>query len=159
MHPTPTNLYVKDTTGDVTRTITLPYTPPESARNVLKEKVTDGIKSAGSKCWIFQELDTSKKEDFEFTLLNTTHAGIKVCMELFFEDSANMVRYIYYTVPPLSLKLLNIIGNEMEADTLYFNWMSLKEKGIPENAKFAVRFLSEIPIVVTHKNHKESYRA
>ena len=146
-------------TGDETRTIPLPYTPAESAKSILKEKVSDGIKSAGAKCWIFQNLSTAQKSDFEFCLLNTTHSAIKVCMELFFENSANTVRYIYYTVPPLTLKPLNIIGEEVEADSVFFNWMSLKERGIPENAEFAVRFLSDIPIVVTHKNHKESYRS
>ena len=49
-----------------------------------------------------------------------------------FENLVNNIRYIYYTVAPLTLKSLNIIGDEVEADSLYFSWMSLKEKEYPK---------------------------
>jgi hypothetical protein len=35
--------------------------------------------------------------------------------------------------------------------------MSLKKRGIPENAEFAIRFISDVPIVVAHKKYSATY--
>ena len=37
--------------------------------------------------------------------------------------------------------------------------LTLLEQGVPENALFAVRFLCDVPIVVSHKTHEPSYRS
>ena len=146
-------------TGDETRTITLPYTPPASAKSVLKEKAECGLNSCGARCWVFGELSTARESDFEFSILNMTHSQVKVTIEMHFEESGRTVRYIYYTADPLKISSINIIGEEIDSESLFFNWMSLKEKGIPENSRFAVRFLSDVPLVITHKEHKESYHS
>ena len=39
------------------------------------------------------------------------------------------------------------------------DWLSLKKRGVPENADFAVRFLSDVPIVVSHPDHTPAYTA
>jgi len=49
--------------------------------------------------------------------------------------------------------------DSVESEALYFNWMSLKKVGIPENMPFAVRFISSVPVVISHKKHKETYYA
>ena len=146
-------------TGEETRTITLPYTPPKSAKNVLKEKAEEGLKAAGSKAWIFSDLDTSDMESFEYSILNISHSMVNLNIEMYFEDPERNLKYIYYTLPSQSIKNLNIIGEEVNSESLFFNWMSLKTRGIPQNCKFAVRFLSDIPVVITNKKYKESYRA
>ena len=46
-----------------------------------------------------------------------------------------------------------------QADALYFNWLSLKAQCTPENAPFAVRFMSDVPVVVSHPDHPASYHA
>ena len=67
------------------------------------------------------------------------------------------MRYIKYQLSKNSLKRLNIVGEEVDGDAVYFNWLSRKGQGIPENARFAVRFMSDKPIVVTHEKHKAAY--
>lgn len=146
-------------TGTPQRTITLPYTAPAYAKRELAEKYLHGHRSAGANAWIFTELSTAEPDDFVFTILNTTHKISDVWIELFFEDRERNIRYIKTQIRGLFTKRINIVGDDVDGDALYFNWMSLKEKGIPENAYFSVRFLCETPIVVSHKNHKATYFA
>ena len=35
----------------------------------------------------------------------------------------------------------------------------LQEQGIPENTSFSVRFLSDLPLVISHKDHAPAYRS
>lgn len=141
------------------RTISLPYTAPAYKREELLRKYRAGHESAGATTWIFTELSTACPEDFEFTLLNTTHVNTKVDIELYFEDKAQMVKHIKVDLISARFRRINIVGDDVDGDAIpYSNW-SLKLRGIPENAPFAVRFMSSIPIVVSHKNHKEAYRS
>ena len=48
---------------------------------------------------------------------------------------------------------------DVDGDALFFNWMSLKLRGIPENALFSVRFMSDIPVVISHKSHAAAYHS
>ena len=153
--------YVREMiTGTPQRTIPLPYTPPTQARAELDRAYRAGRERCGATAWIYTELFTARQEDFHFTLLNTTHATATVWIELFFEHDKQRVRGIKATVPAGSLKTLCIVGNEVEPDVApYFNWLSLTKQGIPENAPFAARFISDVPIVVSHKEHTASYRS
>ena len=94
---------------------------------------------------------------FEFTLLNMTTYPADISIDLYFENAANEVRYIKYQLSKNALKRLNIVGEEVDGDAVYFNWLSLKGQGIPENARFSVRFMSDKPIVVSHEKHKAAY--
>ena len=143
--------------GDLTRTLTLPYKADSEAKNVLRRKYLRGRANAGSTTWVFTNLSTANEEDFEFTLLNMTSYAAKVEIELFFENSSYDLRYIETEAPRISIKTLSIIGSEVDGDARYFNWMSLKELGVPENESFAVRFIADKPIVVSHKNHAPAY--
>lgn len=145
-------------TGETQRTITLPYTAPADAKRKQKNKVMDGLCGAGSTVWVFTDLFTDRPEDFEFTLLNTTVVESKVWIELYFEDRAQRILFIEAKAPKYALKKLCIVGDEVNGDdALYYNPSSLKKKGIPEHASFAVRFISDVPIVVSHKKHQVSY--
>ena len=144
-------------TGDITRTITLPYTAPASAKYEYKQKLSDGVMSNGSKSWVYMGLNTSVKEDFEYSVLNMTHSAARVWVEIYYEGAADIIRYITINLSPMTYKNVNIVGEEADGDALFFNWMSLKSKGVPENKNFAVRFLSDMEIVVKHKIHKEAY--
>ena len=88
-----------------------------------------------------------------------THATADVTIELYFESSKQMVRSIKAPAAPLVFKRLNIVGEDVDGDFEYFDWLSLKKRGVPENADFAVRFLSDVPIVISHPDHTAAYTA
>ena len=144
-------------TGDTTRVITLPYKAPDYAKAEIERKYQAGLSASGSNVWVFSGLDTSRSEDFVFSFLNMARNNATVWAELFFENADNAIRFIKIPVPHFLVKTLSIIGDEVDSESLHFNWMSLKTKGIPENSAFAVRFISDVPIVITHKEHTPSY--
>lgn len=144
-------------TGETQRSITLPYTPSENARGEIDKKFMSGRAACGSCVWVYSDLSTACEEDFEFTLLNMTTYPADISIDLYFENAANEVRYIKYQLSKNALKRLNIVGEEVDGDAVYFNWLSLKGQGIPENARFSVRFMSDKPIVVSHEKHKAAY--
>ncbi len=145
--------------GTEQRTLTLPYTPPSYARAEMEKKYLSGLDNSGSCTWVFTDLLTDREEDFRFTLLNMTCASAEVWIELFFEDQSKQIRFIRAEVKAQRLRSINIVGEDVEDDALYFNWLSLKAQGVPEHAAFAVRFMSNVPIVVSHKNHKPAYHS
>ena len=144
-------------TGSVQRTLTLPYTPPAYAKWELEQRYFSGLDNAGSCTWMFSGLNTGREADFRFTILNTTVAAATVWIELFFEDAARKVRFIKASIPSGCFRQVNIVGEDVDDDAIYFGYLSLKKQGIPENAPFAVRFMSDIPVVVSHPDHPASY--
>ena len=57
------------------------------------------------------------------------------------------------------MKRLCIIDPEqVETETEYFNPNSLETVGVPENAPFGVRFISDSPLVISHKDHPAAYQ-
>ena len=146
-------------TGDVERTVTLPYEAPSHAKREVERKYISGLENNGARTWIFTELWTDRKEDFNFTILNTAIVTATVWIELFFEDPASTVRFIKAEVKGGRMRRLSIIGDEVDGDARYFNSDSLKSKGVPEGVPFAVRFMCETPIVVSHKDHKPAYHS
>ena len=145
--------------GTPQRTITLPYTPHAGAKEELKHKYLSGRDNCGARTWIFTELSTAKEEDFLFTILNPTTSDVTVQIELFFEESFRKIRYIKTVVEEGTIRRVNIVGDDVNSESVYFNWLSLKAQGIPENAPFAVRFMSDIPVVVSHRDHTAAYRS
>ena len=146
-------------TGDSTRTLLLPYTPAPEGKNVLERKYTSGQNSAGTTTWIYTGLNTGREEDLVFQFINTTHMPTMVNIELFFEEKDRNVRHIKVQIPALSYKNICVVGSEVDGDYMYRNSMSLKKRGIPENAEFAIRFMSDIPIVVAHKTHSATHHS
>ncbi len=146
-------------TGDEQRTLILPYKPRIEAKQEKNDKYRQGLANCGSRVWFFSELCTASEEDFVFSLLNTTYLTATVWIELFFSDKPRAIRSIKANIPPLSLQKLCVIGEEVEHNAVYFNNMTVKKRGIPENEPFAVRFMSDIPIAVSHKDHSAVYHA
>jgi hypothetical protein len=143
-------------TGDNQKTITLPYFPKKEFKKEYYNKYLNGVRNNGSNVWVFNDLHTSDSEDFIFTILNMTHFNTEIYAELFFEDPDKEVRFIKFNVNGRSIKTVNII-KDVDDDALYFNWLSLKIQGVVENAPFAVRFMSDKPVVITHKKHKANF--
>lgn len=144
-------------TGSRRRTLTIPYAPSENGKAELEKAYRAGQSACGAKTWVFTGLNTENPEDFEFSFLNMTHMSPVVWIELFFESKDNCIRHIKATAPPLAMTKLSIVSEAVDPDALYFNWLSLKKQGIPENADFSVRFISDTPIVVSHKKHQATY--
>ena len=145
--------------GTPQRTITLPYSAPCNARAEHESRYKKGQSRCGANTWVFTELNTARESDFIFTLINMTHQAADITIELYFDDSWRMVRSIKATAAPLVVKKLNIVGEEVNGDFEYFDWLSLKKRGVPENADFAVRFMSDVPIVISHPDHSAVYTA
>ena len=118
-----------------------------------------GRESNGARVWIFSDLSTACPEDFVFTILNTTIHPTPFFVDLYFEDRANTILNIRAEVAGYCVKELSVIGDEVNGDWEWLDRYSLKLKGIPENSRFAVRFRSEKPLVITHKSHAASYHS
>ena len=146
-------------TGTVQRTITLPYTARREAKHETERKLALGLDNDGARSWIFTNLSTGREEDMIFTVLNTTLLPVEVNIELFFEDKKQVVKFIKAQVGGSSIKTFNIVGDEVDGNALYFSRSLLSQKGVPENAPFAVRFMCDTPIVVSHKDHQPTYRS
>ena len=137
----------------------IPYTAPKGIKAKTEHKYLAGADSCGSKVWIFTGLCTDNKEDFIFDILNTVNLNANISIDLFFDDKAFAIKHILTTVEKYTIKNLNIVGDEVDADAKYCDWDSLKVKGIPEGKPFAVRFMSDIPIVISHKTHTPAFFA
>lgn len=147
-------------TGDFNRTLTLPYTAPDYARSEFKRKFEKGRKASGSEVWIYSGLNSSDKEDFVFTVFNAAYFNADVSIELFFDNSDARITGMSANIPCRAVKEINLRDkNSVEFNKCFFNWESVNKRGIPEKTLFAVRFISEYPIVVTHKTHRPSYQA
>ena len=144
-------------TGDVQRTVTLPYHPLPDARVALEQAFCTGREQSGACCWIFSDLNTASLEDMTFTLLNTTYLPATVRVDLYFEDSADNVECIKAEVAARRLKTVALYGSDVDTEWKYYNPASRDKKGIAKNKAFAVRLLSNRPIVVTNKNHTAAY--
>ncbi|MBE6553910.1 MAG: hypothetical protein E7666_06155 [Ruminococcaceae bacterium] len=144
-------------TGTKQRSLALPYTPAPNAAEAHRRSCRQGLDNCGARTWIFSNLSTACEGDFVFQILNPTNLPSEISIDLFFEDKNRNLRYIRATVGGMTFKRLCITGNEVETDSIYYNPASLATRGIPQDAAFAVRFISNIPIVVSHETHRPSY--
>lgn len=144
-------------TGEVQRTIDLPYSPRPEAKKELARKYLTGMKSNGSPAWVFSDLHTSQPGDLCYTILNMTRMPVTVQAELYFEDPEQVVRHMTIKVPAHVLRQVTV--TDAQPDELSEETCFRAKKGLPENAAFAIRFLSSDPVVITNKSHRESYRA
>ena len=146
-------------TGEVTRTLDLPYTAPEYAKAELERKFREGRENAGARTWIFMDMNTASEDDFVFSILNATSPTATIKIELFFEKQWTSIKHIITEVGGHKYRKICIKDeNDVDTDAVYFNWETLKHNGLPENSDFAVRFISDIPVIITNKNKKEAYK-
>ena len=131
-------------TGDETTVITLPYHAPKNAEKELKEKFNEGRNAAGSRVWIYSGLRASNKEDFTFEVLNTAWSATEVSVELFFDDSKDIITEKSFVIPQFSVKKVDILD-------------IIKEIQSPMSSLCAIRFMSKTGIVVTHNTYTASY--
>ncbi len=145
-------------TGEETRVLDLPYTPIPYGAKVLEKRYRTCKSCAGAYSWVFTELNTAHKGDFVFTVLNNTFVKSNISIEITFDNKVKRIRHIKTIAPQVAIMKLCIIDpNQVESEAFPYYSDSLKKKGIPKRAPFAVRFLSDVPIVVSHKKHKPAY--
>lgn len=146
-------------TGSEQRTLTLPYAPDPDAKRRLKGKFSLGLDNDGARVWVFTELNTANEEDLTFTILNMTVLPVTVRIELFFEDKNSLIKSLRVEVKGSTIKRFNILGDDVEDVSKWFSGASLRKKGMPQNARFAVRLLCDTPVVVSNEKHQPTYRS
>ncbi len=147
-------------TGDKTRTINLPYMPSGNEKREIERQYLSGLDNSGACTWVYTNLSTADYNDFCFTFLNMTGRAAKISADLFFETPKDNIRYVKFEIPQGTFRRICVTDKDaVDDDALYFNWASLKEKKIPKDCFFAIRFISDVPVVISHENHRESYRS
>jgi len=144
-------------TGETQRTLYLPYTPSGEEKKKREALLADGRAASGARSWVFTGLRAENPEDFRFTVLNMVIPPAGIQIDLFFEEKKKAVRYIKTVVEGGFMKKINILSEDVDDDALMYNIASLRKRGVPENGEFAVRFLSDVPVVVFHEKHRETY--
>lgn len=146
-------------TGEAERTLELPYTPDPAGVYRLRQNYQHGRDDAGARTWVFTDLHTGNAEDFWFSFLNTTYLPAQITAELYFENMEKKIVRVSFPGPRLGVYRMHCLRSAQDAssapDTTDF-WEAF---GIPDSIGFAIRFLSDIPIVVSHKDHVPAYRS
>lgn len=155
-----TRLGIKELiTGEKEQTLELPYTPDPAGIYRLQQNYQRGRDDAGARTWVFSELNTGNKEDFWFSFLNTTYLPAKITAELYFENMEKKIVKVTFPGQRLGVYRHHCLLKSQEDLPLLDAPDFLETLGIPENTPFSVRFLSDIPIVVSHKSHTPIYHS
>lgn len=144
--------------GDATHTLTLPYTPAPTGAAELQRSYLQGRDESGARAWVFTELDTARKEDFVFSVLNTTYVNAEIKMELFFEDIPGRLHYATASVPRRGYQKISCLAPEGEEPWLY-DPDAMQAGDIPTGVSFGVRFRSSVPVVISHGTHMPAHRS
>ena len=104
-------------------------------------------------------MNTAKKEDFWFSVLNTTYLPSKVTAELYFENMEKKICRISFLAPRLGVYRLHCLQGKPDALSASEESALFEQLNIPKNAPFTVRFLSDLPIVVSHPEHRCVYQS
>ena len=137
--------------GDEQRTLVLPYTARQGARAKRMREMVLGLENNGARSFVFSGLNTGREEDLCFTLLNMTVLPVQVRVELYFDGVRAMRNAAQVEIKGSSLKICRLTGGE--------NGVLAQDKSLPENANFAVRFLCDTPIVVSHQTRTAAYHS
>lgn len=146
-------------TGEKEHVLPLPYSPDPAEAFTYQQRYLEGRDNGGARTWIFSDLNTSRKEDFLFSVFNGTYYNAQLQVELFFENMQRKIVKIQNQGLRLGVFRLNCLLHP-EDDQEKFNAPDfLEQMGIPENTYFTVRFISNLPIVVSHRDHKPAYHS
>ena len=146
-------------TGDQTTTLPLPYTPrPQSAKHLASEFLK-GRQDCGARTWVFTNLSTAQTTDFSFSLLNMTYLPQKVKIDLLFENRDFTIEGIACEANPFSITDLDLLKDPLVIENEFFGNPAFDQNKIPKSSPFAIRFTCKEPIVVSHKEHKETYHS
>ena len=146
-------------TGEAERTLALPYTPDPAGAIQLRQRYLEGRDNSGARTWVFTDLNTGNKADFVFSVLNMTYLNADICVELYFENMQKKIIRVDNKGLRLGVFRLNCLLTPDEDQAQFDAPDFLQSRDIPENTFFAVRFISNIPVVISHRNHTPAYRS
>lgn len=146
-------------TGEKEQTLQLPYTPDPAGAYELQKRYLQGREDAGARTWVFTDLNTGRKEDFVFSVLNITYYNAEITVDLYFEDLQKKIIRVNNQGLRLGVFRLNCLLRPDEDQSLFEAPDFLESMGIPENTNFAVRFTSNLPVVISHREHKPAYHS
>lgn len=146
-------------TGKTQRTLSLPYEPSPSGKTELRQQYLEGRDNCGARTWVFTGLDTGKNEDFIFSVLNMTYINAELSVELYFEGMQKKLVRVHTQGPRMGLLRVHCALNSGEDDSGVEFPDFFEKKGIPMNTPFAVRFVSNIPVVISHNKHLAAYHS
>ena len=136
-------------TGGAEHTLPLPYTPEKGFMTKILQQFRQGQESAGARMWFFTGLSTARPEDFVFTLINTLIPTASVRIDLYFEQKVHSIRNVQTEVTGSRMKVINL-----KDELAQFNATTHTPGFFPEDVPFAVRFLSDLPVVIAHEKHR-----
>jgi len=146
-------------TGETDQTLPLPYIPDPAGAYQLQTNYLQGRDDSGARTWVFTELNTGRREDFVFSVVNMTYYKAELSAELYFENTEAQTVCIQIQAPPLRVSRVNCLLPP-DADPAAFDGPdALSRLGIPENTDFAVRFTGKLPVVISHREHAPAYRS
>lgn len=146
-------------TGEKETTLELPYTPSPSGVYELKQNYERGRDDAGARSWVFTDLDTSNPEDFWFSVLNTLYIPAQLEVEIYIESLQKQTRRFKIAGPRLGVFRVNCLITPEDDPELVNSPELLELKNIPTGTHFAVRFISNLPVVISHRDHQPAYRS
>ncbi len=146
-------------TGEKERTLELPYTPDPAGVYELQKRYLQGRDDAGARTWVFTDLNTGNKEDFVFSVLNMNYINANISVELFFENMQKKILRIKNQGPRLGVFRVNCLLRPDEDQAQFDQPDFFEQLGIPENTFFSVRFISSVPVVISHRSHTAAYRS
>lgn len=146
-------------TGEKDQILPLPYSPNPAEAFTYRQRYQEGRDNSGARTWIFTELNTARKEDFTFSVFNGNYYNSRLQVELYFENMQKKKIVIQNQAPRLGVFRLNCLLRPDEDPSLFDETDFLEKLNIPENTYFAVRFISDLPVVVSHRDHAPAYRS
>ncbi|MBR4863925.1 MAG: hypothetical protein IKU07_05050 [Oscillospiraceae bacterium] len=146
-------------TGEKEQVLDLPYSPAPNGVYQLQQRYLEGRDNTGARTWVFMDLDTAKESDFTFSILNSTYIPADISVEIFLENVQRRVIRRKIAGPRLGVFRVNCLVTEAE-DPENLDMAALMEQlGIPGDTHFAIRFISNIPVVIAHTEHQPAYRS
>ncbi len=146
-------------TGEEERTLSLPYSPEPDGAFQLAQRYLEGRDNCGARTWVFMDLNTGRREDFIFSVLNTTFINAELDVEIFIENMQKKIICIKNKGLRRGVFRLNCLLNPEEDQSAFDRPDFLENLGIPENVGFSVRFISDKPVVISHRDHTPAYRS
>lgn len=146
-------------TGEAEQVLDLPYEPRPDGEYLLQQRYAEGRANGGARTWVFMDLNTGRREDFMFSVLNTTFYNAALDVEIFIENMQKKIIRIKNTSLRRGVFRLNCLLNPEEDQTAFDRPDFLESLGIPENVGFSVRFISDKPVVISHRDHAPAYHS
>ena len=145
--------------GEATRTLEIPYHPTAYAKLDYRAKYDIGKSAEGFNVWMFTGLNTGCADDLEFAVTNMIPTTPTIKVYLYFDERAKHLSYTLKYKKALCISKFDIFKCDENTDDFEVNLENVRAKGIPEKSDFSIRFVSDFPVVISNKKHKDTFHA